>query len=117
MMALRGPHLRAPVEAVMAALLRRFPQFCPTLVQLAIVEHAEARLELTPPAAELFAAIALSALVDNWTANVARWQREFGVPASRLLMVALLHQCSADPAARKLALRLASALASQQVPA
>jgi len=112
MMALRGPHLRAPVERAMANLLRNFPQFCGPMVQLAIVEHAEERLDLTQPAAELFAAMTLYALVDNWTSNVSLWQERLNVPASRMLMVSLLHQCSADPVARKLALRLASALAA-----
>ena len=38
MMALRGPHLRKPVEHALAAFLRHQPVFCSTFLKLSVVE-------------------------------------------------------------------------------
>ena len=40
MMALRGPHLRRPVEHALAAFLRQQPQFCPHFLIVHMTKHS-----------------------------------------------------------------------------
>ena len=111
MMALRGPHLRAPVEAALKEFLKNNAGFVGEFLQLAVVECVVEELRLTVPAGELLSSMHLNALVRNWTADMPLWQQSLGIPPARMLMVSLLHQCSPDGASRRLALELAAALA------
>ena len=110
MVALRGPHVREPVEKALAVFLRMQPQTAPIFIEYAVVEVVHEQLCLTMPAAELLSSMHLSALVTNWSADLASW--EAAVPPARMLLASLLHQCSADASSRRLALGLAGALAS-----
>ena len=110
MVALRGPHVREPVEKALAVFLRMQPQTAPIFIEYAVVEVVHEQLCLTMPAAELLSSMHLSALVTNWSADLASWEQ--AVPPVRMLLASLLHQCSADASSRRLALGLAGALAS-----
>ena len=111
MMALRGPHLRKPVEKALAAFLRSNPTFVSTYFKLAVVEYCFEQLGLTMAAAELLASMQLAAMVTCWCENLDEWIGRHGVPLPRMMLVCLLHQCSPDAASRASAIELASALA------
>ena len=65
-MALRGSHLRAPVEAAMEAFLKEQPGFRTRFFRHSVVEVAFKELRLTEEASVLMASILLAALVRNW---------------------------------------------------
>ena len=111
MMALRGPHLRKPVERGLASFLQTQPMFCDHFIKLSVVDYSYDALGLTMPAAELLASIQLAALVGSWVGDLPRWLHLHNVPLARMLLVCLLHQCSSDAASRAAALELARELA------
>ena len=111
MLALRGPHLRKPVESALAAFLRCQPDFVGLYFKMSVVEYAFDQNGLTMPAAELLASIHLAATVQTWCGNLVEWQTRHSVPMPHMLLVALLHQCSPDQASRASAIELATALA------
>jgi len=111
MMALRGPHLRKPVERGLASFLHSQPMFCGHFFKLTVVDYSYDALGLTKPAAELLASIQLAALVGTWAGDLPRWLHLHNVPLARMLLVCLLHQCSPDAASRAAALELARELA------
>lgn len=111
MMALRGPHLRRPVERALSAFLRAQPNFCGLFFKLSVVEYSFDSLGLTMPAAELVSSIHLAAMVATWCTNLVEWQTRHGVSQPHMLLVCLLHQCSPDAPSRAAAIELATTLA------
>ena len=73
MMALRGPHLRKPVERALAAFLRCQPQYVSYFFKLSVVEFTYDQLHLTMPAAELLSSIQLAAMVSCWSQDLPTW--------------------------------------------
>lgn len=111
MMALRGPHLRRPVEKALSAFLRFNPMFVGHFFKLSVVEYCEDQLGLNISAAELLASMQLRGLVRCWCEDLGEWISRHGVPIQRMVLVSLLHQCSSDADSRASAIELATALA------